>query len=72
MLVAVLVVLVLYALALPSLGFLIATPLMLGVIIWVLGLRAWSSLAVTAVGMTVVLWFVFVRLLRVLLPAGPL
>lgn len=67
---AVLVVLVLYAFALPYLGFLIATPFMLGAVIWFLGLRAWPSLAVTAVGVTVVLWIVFARLLRVLLPAG--
>jgi putative tricarboxylic transport membrane protein len=66
----VLVVLVLYAFVLPYLGFLIATPLMLGAVIWFLGLRAWSSLAATAVGVTVVLWLVFARLLHVLLPAG--
>ena len=69
---AVLVVLVLYGFVLPYLGFLIATPLMLGAVIWFLGLRAWLSLAGTAVGVTVVLWFVFARLLHVLLPAGSL
>ena len=69
-LVAVLVVLALYAFALPSVGFLIATPLMLGAVIWFLGLRAWPSLATAAVGVTVVLWFVFARLLHVLLPKG--
>ncbi len=67
---AVLVVLVLYAVVLPYFGFLIATPLMLGAVIWLLGLRAWLSLAVTAAGVTVVLWLVFARLLHVLLPTG--
>jgi len=61
-----------YALALPSAGFLLATPVLLGAVIWLLGLRDWPRLLGTALGMTAVLYVVFVRALKVLLPMGPL
>lgn len=70
MLLVVLLSLGVYAAVMPLLGFRIATPLLLGGVIWALGLRAWPSLVGTAVGVTAVLWFVFDRLLHVLLPKG--
>ncbi len=70
MLIVVLVCLGVYAAIMPLLGFRIATPILLGGVIWTLGLRAWPSLVGTAVGVTVVLWVVFDRLLHVLLPKG--
>ncbi len=69
---AVLVLLAAYALLLPSAGFLLATPLMLGTVIWLLGLRRWPSLVGTALGVTATLYLVFGRALHVLLPIGPL
>ncbi len=61
-----------YALLMPKVGFLVATPLLLGAVIWLLGLRQWATLAASAVGLTLVLYTVFGRALHVLLPMGPL
>ncbi len=61
-----------YVLLLPTLGFLIATPVLLGAVIRLMGLRAWGPLIGTALGTTVALYLVFGRALHVLLPLGPL
>lgn len=63
-----LVLMVVYSLVLPRVGFLLATPLLLGAVIWLLGLRRWSTMAATAIGVTGVLYIVFARMLKVLLP----
>lgn len=70
--VGILVLMVAYAVALPWAGFLLATPLLLAAVIRLLGLRAWLTLGGTAVGVTLVLYFAFARVLHVLLPMGPL
>jgi len=69
---AVVGLLVVYAFVLPAAGFLLATPVLLGAVIWLLGLRRWGTLLGTAVGATAVLYFAFGRALHVLLPMGPL
>ena len=69
---AVVTLLVVYAFVLPAVGFLLATPVLLGAVIWLLGLRRWGAVLGTAVGATVVLYFAFARALHVLLPMGPL
>lgn len=69
---AVVALLVAYGLFLPTLGFLLATPALLGTVAWLLGLRPVSTVATAAVGMTLALYAVFGRLLHVLLPLGPL
>ena len=69
--VAVMGLLVLYAVVLPTAGFLIATPILLAAVIWLFGLRQWVTLLGTALGVTAVLYLVFVRALHVLLPLGP-
>lgn len=71
LLAAVVAVLVAYSLIMPWLGFLITTPLLLIAIIWMMGMRRWGSMIGTAVGLTLVLYLVFVRALHVLLPLGP-
>lgn len=71
-LIGLIVLLVLYALALPSLGFILTTPLLVAGAIWLLGLRQWPRVAGTALSVTLVLYVVFVRMLHVLLPMGPL
>lgn len=63
---------VVYALLMPRMGFVLATAVLLGVVIWLLGLRRLTVLAAAAVGMTLVLYVVFGRALHVLLPMGPL
>jgi len=68
----VLLLMVAYAFLMPRVGFLIATPVLLGAVIWILGLRSWTTLLGTALGITVVLYVVFGRALHVLLPMGPL
>jgi len=60
----------LYVLVLPRVGFLLGTPPLLGAVIWLMGLRDWRGLLGTAVGATLVLYFVFGRFLHVLLPPG--
>lgn len=62
--------LVAYAVLMPHVGFLIATPVLLGAVVWLLGLRAWGALVGTALGMTAALYFLFGRALHVLLPTG--
>ncbi len=64
--------LVLYTLLLPRLGFVLMTPVLVAGAIWLLGLRQWGYLVGTAVGVTAVLYLVFARTLHVLLPMGPL
>lgn len=68
----VLVLLVAYGLLMPRVGFVPATPVLLGAVIWILGLRAWTALIGTALGVTAVLYVLFGRALHVLLPMGPL
>jgi len=63
-----LVLMVVYSLVLPRVGFLLATPLLLAAVIWLLGLRRWGTMAATAIGVTGVLYIVFARMLKVLLP----
>lgn len=70
LLLTVIVLTVVYALVLPRVGFLIATPVLLGAVMSLLGLRAWGSLVGTALGMTIVLYLAFGRALDVLLPMG--
>ncbi len=61
-----------YAFLLRPLGYLIATPLYLAGIIWLLGYRNLVGLVGTAAGTAAVLYLVFGRALHVLLPMGPL
>jgi hypothetical protein len=63
---------ILWALLLPRVGFLLVTPLLLGSVMWTMGLRRWRGLIGVSIGMTLVLYLVFVRGLNVLLPMGPL
>lgn len=60
-----------YALLLPRAGYLIATPVYLGAVIWLLGFRHPAGLAATAIGVTAALYLVFARALHVLVPMGP-
>lgn len=66
--IAVLVLATAYVFLLPRVGFLFATPVLLGAVIWLLGLREWPGLIATAAGVTLALYVVFVRMLHVLLP----
>ena len=61
-----------YALLMPRLGFLLATPALLGGVIWLLGVRRWPTLVAAAAGITAALYVIFGRALHVLLPMGPL
>lgn len=66
--IAVLALTAAYAFLLPHVGFLYATPVLLGAVIWVFGMRKWPGLIGTSLGITLVLYAVFGRMLRVLLP----
>jgi putative tricarboxylic transport membrane protein len=68
---AVIALLLVYAAVMPFAGFLLATPVLLAAVIWLLGLRHWVPVIGTALGVTAVLYFVFGRTLHVLLPLGP-
>lgn len=63
---------VVYILALAPLGYLLATPPYLAALVWLLGYRSPTGLAGAAVGITAVLYLVFVQALKVLVPMGPL
>ncbi|MDR7529043.1 MAG: tripartite tricarboxylate transporter TctB family protein [Armatimonadota bacterium] len=76
---AVLGLLVAYALVLPRVGFLLATPVLLAALLGLLGRASspgqrlgWAGAGVAAVAMTLALYVVFGRALHVLLPQGPL
>ena len=60
-----------YVLVLPTAGYLIATPLFLGVMLWLLAIRGWMLLAVP-LGFTVPVFLVFSLFLNVRLPTGVL
>jgi putative tricarboxylic transport membrane protein len=68
---AVIALLLVYAAVMPFVGFLLATPVLLATVIWLLGLRHWATTLGTALGVTAVLYVVFGRTLHVLLPLGP-
>lgn len=61
-----------YVVVLPFAGFLLATPVLLAALIWLLGIRRWPQLLGVAVGIAIVLYLAFDRGLHVLLPRGML
>ena len=60
---------VVYVLVLPAAGYLIATPIFLGVMLWLLAIRSWMLLAVP-LGFTIPVFLVFTLFLNVRLPTG--
>ena len=63
---------ILYAALLPILGFLLATPALLAVLMWTMHVRSRRLLASVSVAYTVVVFFIFSQGLSVSLPLGPL
>jgi len=61
-----------YAVVMPYVGFLLATPPLLAAVTVALGLRQPLLVVAPALGITLVLYAVFGRLLGVLFPRGPL
>ncbi len=59
-----------YALLMPKVGFLWATPVFLAAVLVALGVREPVPVALTAVGVTAALYGVFGRLLGVLFPGA--
>jgi hypothetical protein len=69
---AVVGLLVAYGVVMPHVGFLLATPPLLAAVTVALGLRQPLLVVAPALGITLVLYAVFGRLLGVLFPRGPL
>jgi len=65
-------VMLVYILALPYLGFWLATPPYLAVTMWQSGARRPGVILVTAMGLSLALWAVFIALFAVPLPRGSL
>jgi putative tricarboxylic transport membrane protein len=61
-----------YVLLLKPLGFLILTPPLLAGLLWIMRVRRWVVLIAISVFSTVALYLLFVTLLGVRLPEGPL
>jgi hypothetical protein len=61
-----------YALLLAPLGYLLATPLYVAALVLLLGYQSRAGLARAGRGVTIVLYLVFARALKVLVPMGPL
>jgi hypothetical protein len=59
-----------YTWALPRLGFLLATPLFLGMTMWMSGARRWPTLLLAAIGVTAAIFLSFATLFAVPLPRG--
>jgi len=70
-LLTILALLVGYAVVMPKLGFLLATPGFLAAVLAALGIREPLAVVGAAVGMTAILYLAFGRLLGVLLPTSP-
>jgi putative tricarboxylic transport membrane protein len=64
-------VIVLYALAMPRLGYVVSTILALGLILAIVRAGAWWRIAIFAVAMTATTYFIFEKVLTVGLPPGP-
>jgi hypothetical protein len=58
-----------YVLALPTIGYLVATPLFLAAVLWLFSVRG-AMLLVLPLGFTVPVYLIFVVLLNVRLPTG--
>jgi hypothetical protein len=54
---------------LPAVGYLLATPILLGVVLWLLAIRGWMLVAVP-LGFTIPVFLVFSLFLNVRLPTG--
>lgn len=63
---------VLYALLLPILGFVLATPVLLAVLMWTMQVRSRRLLVLVPIAYTLVVFLVFSEGLSVSLPLGPL
>jgi putative tricarboxylic transport membrane protein len=61
---------VLYVLALPFAGYLLATPIFIAVALLLFSVRSWPLIVGVAVGFTVPVFLLFVELLNVRLPTG--
>lgn len=61
-----------WAIAVDVVGFLVATPILTAVLLWLLEYRAPMRVVVISVGVTIGLFFFLDVVLRVNLPAGPL
>jgi len=61
---------VLYTVFLGIAGYALATPVMLAIFFWVLGVRNWFKISGFSVGITLAMYVVFAKLLDVVLPAG--
>ncbi|NNM74594.1 tripartite tricarboxylate transporter TctB family protein [Enterovirga aerilata] len=61
-----------YAVSLTTLGFLLATPPLMLVLLRVVDPVPWRQAVPIALGATLVVWWVLARLLAIQLPAGPL
>lgn len=66
------VALVAYALLLTSLGFLLATPLLMLLLLRAVDPVPWGRAIAVALGSTLAVWWILARLLSIQLPAGPL
>jgi putative tricarboxylic transport membrane protein len=62
----------LYAILLAPVGFLILTPILLGILLWIMGVRSPLRLTLVTVGAVAVIFGVFDLVLGVRLPLGPL
>jgi putative tricarboxylic transport membrane protein len=60
---------VVYILVLPAVGYLLATPIFLGAVLWLFSIRSWMLVAVP-LGFTAPVFLVFTLFLNVRLPTG--
>lgn len=61
-----------YVLAMTRVGYLIATPVYVAAALWVMRLRSWRTLILTAAIYSIVTFLIFAVAMRVNLPLGPL
>ena len=59
-----------YTIFLDVVGYILATPVMLFLFFWVLGVKGWIKIAGLSLGITFAMYIVFAKLLDVVLPVG--
>ena len=66
------VILVVYTWLLVILGYLILTPALLAILVWLLGERRWWLILINSFGFSLALYFIFQNLIYVIMPENSL
>lgn len=66
------VVTVAYVALWDKIGFLILAPITMMVLMYMIDMRKWGVMAIVSIGLTLVVWLLFYKVLSISIPLGPL